>query len=127
MKNLPVLPPVGKNPVQPKPTATRLRRYNVETKAHGTFALDQGENGRKLALVGRLAETLFELAQAGSRGLTERGADWAWHLPNYVAQLRSKGVSISTTMEPHLGGFHARYRLETPTNVMSYQPAQYGR
>jgi len=127
MKNLSDLPPEGNQPVQPKPTAIRLRRYNVETKAHGTFALDQGENGRKLALVGRLAETLAALVQAGSNGLTERGADWAWHLPEYIAKLRNKGVSISTTMEPHHGGFHARYRLETPTIVMSYQPAQYGR
>ncbi len=127
MQQISNLAPPGNPNSPPKPTLKRLRRCKTSTKAVGVFILALGENDRTIALIGRLAETLAALVLSGSRGLTERGADWAWHLPEYIAKLRSKGVSISTTMEPHPGGFHARYRLETPTIVMSYQPAQYGR
>jgi hypothetical protein len=97
-------------------------------KARGRFAIIDGENTRTILLVGRLAETMAALVQAGERGLTERDAgEFCWRLSEYIAQLRNRyGVPIATVEVVHRGGWHARYVLEFSVTVLSFQPAQYG-
>lgn len=71
--------------------------------------------------VGREAETLLALIEAGSRGITSLEAfraGWAVRLAAYVKDLRTMEVPIGTTREPHEGGSHARYRLEVDIEVL---------
>jgi hypothetical protein len=71
--------------------------------------------------VGREGETLLMLVKAGEKGV--RAYDFAggppFRLGAYVHDLRRMGLSIRTDREPHAGGLHAVYVLETPVTIVS--------
>lgn len=79
-------------------------------------------SGKVRAAVGREAETLVALVQAGPRGITSLEAfraGWAVRLAAYVHDLRLMGVAIRTAREAHPGGSHARYSLEASIDLLS--------
>ncbi len=70
---------------------------------------------------GRKAQTLVCLVEAGNRGLTsEEVASWALRLASYIYDLKNDyGIDIETTLEPHKGGKHGRYRLLSLVEIIS--------
>ena len=70
---------------------------------------------------GREALTLLTLVERGSKGVS--GIDFpggpAYRLGAYVFDLRGMGVGISTEMEEHGIGHHARYVLTTPVEIIA--------
>lgn len=71
--------------------------------------------------VGREAETLLALVNAGPRGITSLEtfkAGWAVRLGAYVFDLKAMGVQIVTARENHEGGNHARYSLASPVTII---------
>ncbi len=74
-----------------------------------------------LQVVGREGETLLMLVKAGERGV--RAYDFAggppFRLGAYVHDLRRMGLSIRTDREPHAGGLHAVYVLESSVAIVS--------
>jgi hypothetical protein len=70
---------------------------------------------------GRKAQTLLCLVEVGQRGLTsEEVASWALRLASYIYDLKNHyGIDIETTLEPHNGGKHARYRLLSLVEIIS--------
>jgi hypothetical protein len=72
-------------------------------------------------VVGREAETIIALVDAGPRGITSLEAfraGWAVRLSAYVFDLRAMGVPIRSTREQHEGGSHARYTLEGQVEIV---------
>ncbi|HEV2557219.1 MAG TPA: hypothetical protein VGU45_01200 [Microvirga sp.] len=71
--------------------------------------------------VGREAETLLKLVEAGERGV--RAYDFPggppFRLGAYVHDLRRMGLSIRTDRESHAGGSHGVYVLETPVSIVT--------
>ncbi|GGK28226.1 winged helix domain-containing protein [Salinarimonas ramus] len=76
--------------------------------------------GKRFRVVGRDAETLLLLVRRGERGVTafDFPGGPAFRLGAYVHDLRREGLGIRTEREPHDGGTHARYVLETPVTVI---------
>jgi hypothetical protein len=74
----------------------------------------------KLLLVGRCAQTLWHLHKAGEKGITAlEVSSWALRLGAYVHTLRRDyGLNIITLREPHDGGYHGRYVLKTPVQIV---------
>lgn len=71
---------------------------------------------------GRKAQTLLCLVEVGQRGLTsEEVASWALRLASYIYDLRHGKfrIGITKTMEPHEGGSHARYKLDSLVEIIS--------
>ena len=62
---------------------------------------------------GRVAQTLYHLITASSRGITVvEVSSWAYRLGAYIHTLRHQyGLNIESYTEPHDGGMHARYVL----------------
>ncbi|WP_421695016.1 winged helix domain-containing protein [Aestuariivirga sp.] len=79
-------------------------------------------DGRAFTVTGRPAETLLSLVEAGPRGITSLEAfqaGWAVRLAAYVHRLRTEcGLAIKTSREPHPGGSHGRYILQSPVELM---------
>jgi hypothetical protein len=77
-------------------------------------------NGSEQSFVGREAQTLRHLVDAGAIGLTtidHPAPRWS----HYIYKLRKAGLVISTDYESHKGDFpgtHGRYRLETRVTVI---------
>jgi hypothetical protein len=83
---------------------------------------DDIASSRLIAPVGRVAQTLEALAEAGSKGITAQDVGgWAVRLSHYIFKLRSVyGLSIKTSMESHGGTFpgkHGRYVLLTQIRI----------
>jgi hypothetical protein len=84
-----------------------------------------GEDDRPRVFIGRFAWCLFELVEAGERGVTslERPAPrWS----HYVHRLRRDGMAIETVEENHDGAYagrHGRYRLSVPVVVLGEKRA----
>lgn len=75
--------------------------------------LGDGECLRSFTLDGRLGWTLYQLVEAGDKGVTPLEKP-ALRWSSYVHQLRQKGIPVVTEMEEHGGSYrgrHARYRL----------------
>jgi hypothetical protein len=77
-------------------------------------------DGTTIRAVGREGATLLMLADRGPRGV--RAYDFAggppFRLGAYIHDLRRMGLSIRTDREPHGGGEHAVYTLETDLTVV---------
>lgn len=73
----------------------------------------------RFSVTGQTAKALLALIEAGPRGITALEADaWAYRLAAYCHVLRQRhGLSIRTEREPHPGGWHGRYVLETPVQI----------
>jgi hypothetical protein len=82
--------------------------------------LGQSESGL-IRAVGREAETLLMLVKAAPLGV--RAYDFEggppFRLSAYVHDLRRMGLVIRTDKEPHPGGLHAVYVLETAVSILS--------
>jgi hypothetical protein len=63
---------------------------------------------------------LVALIRAGSKGVTALElSSWAYRLGAYVHILRHEyGLAIETLREPHDGGWHGRYVLHTPCQII---------
>ena len=71
--------------------------------------------------LGREAQTLIALVDAGPRGITSIvtfRAGWAARLSAYIFDLKKMGVPIEATRESHDGGSHARYRLAAHVEIL---------
>jgi len=81
----------------------------VETPA-GRIAINARQPQRALAA----------LIKAGSNGVTALElSSWAYRLGAYVHTLRHDyGLAIETLREPHDGGWHGRYVLHTPCQII---------
>ena len=77
-------------------------------------------DGAPVTVVGRDADTLERLVEAGERGLTPieyPAPRWS----HYVFKLRGLGFIIETVDEPHGGAFpghHARYVLRSQVEIL---------
>lgn len=69
----------------------------------------------------RVIKTTLCLTSKGTKGLTSlEASSWAYRLSAYVYTLRHDyGMDIPMTKEPHDGGWHARYILNTPVTVLN--------
>ena len=70
-----------------------------------------------------LSRTLLALVLAGESGITalEMGS-WAFRLSAYVHRLKKDyGLDIKTEKESHLNGWHARYILQTPVDILDVE------
>ena len=93
---------------------------------------ENGSKGKQNALTvetpaGRIAirarqprRALSALINAGSQGVTALElSSWAYRLGAYVHTLRHDyGLAIETLREPHDGGWHGRYVLHTPCQII---------
>ena len=93
---------------------------------------ENGKQGKQNALTvdtpaGRIAisarqprRALSALINAGSKGVTALElSSWAYRLGAYVHTLRHDyGLAIETLREPHDGGWHGRYVLHTPCQII---------
>lgn len=83
--------------------------------------LAQIGSGQLIRAVGREAETLLMLVKQAGNGV--RAYDFAggppFRLGAYIHDLRGMGLSIRTEREPHAGGNHGVYFLETPLTVLT--------
>ena len=63
---------------------------------------------------------LAALIKAGAEGVTALElSSWAYRLGAYVHTLRHDyGLAIETLREPHKGGWHGRYVLHTPGQII---------
>lgn len=78
---------------------------------------------RTLTLNGKTARTLRALVDKGVAGITalEMSNTWALRIADYVHTLRhTHNISILMVKEPHEGGWHARYVLQS--NVTLQEP-----
>ena len=105
-------------------------RYGIIATAMGYS--QNGCMGKQNALtvetpVGRIAirarqprRALAALINAGSKGVTALElSSWAYRLGAYVHTLRHDyGLAIETLREPHDGGWHGRYVLHTPCQII---------
>ena len=80
---------------------------------------DHGDNARTLRLVGRYAQTLRALVNAGDKGVTAlEVSTWALRLSHYIHTLRHEyGLHIEMQREPHDGGWHGRYFLRSLVRI----------
>lgn len=79
------------------------------------------EQNRVYELVGREAQTLFCLCNAGMQGVTAQElSNWALRLSAYIHKLRHDyGLDIVTQSEPnHDSGHHARYVLLSGVEII---------
>jgi hypothetical protein len=81
-------------------------------------------NDQKSVISGQELRTLLALVAAGDHGITAlEVSTWAYRLAAYCHELRRLGVPISTSREPHEGGWHGRYRLEGKVKLHPVKPA----
>lgn len=98
--------------VSPSPKKWRERKSVLEI----------GE--QKFVISGQELRTLLALVAADSVGITAlEVSTWAYRLAAYCHELRRLGVPISTSREPHEGGWHGRYRLEGKVKLHPVKPA----
>ncbi len=87
-------------------------------KIRATFRIGAGP---AITAIGREAQTIIALAEAGPTGITSLEtfyAGWAVRLGAYIFDLKAMGVPIRSTREAHEGGKHARYFLAGPVEVI---------
>ena len=80
-----------------------------------------GSNDRH-TVFGQEARTLRALLAASTRGITSGEVSvcgWGYRLAHYVMKLRRHGLDIAMAHEAHAGGWHGRYTLETPIEMLS--------
>lgn len=77
--------------------------------------------GNAFTVTGQEAKTLLLLSQKGNAGVTAydfRGGP-PFRLPAYChSMIKHKGLSIETRRESHEGGWHGRFVLHTPIEIL---------
>ncbi|MAZ75668.1 MAG: hypothetical protein CMH31_00015 [Micavibrio sp.] len=84
----------------------------------------QGKQSKEIHITSRtVARTILALAMAGNQGITAlEVSSWAFRLPAYVHILRRKhGLDIETLREDHPHGWHGRFFLHTPVEILSIE------
>lgn len=105
---------VGYSPSTASPSPKKWREHKC--------ILEIGE--QKFVISGQELRTLLALVAAGDNGITAlEVSTWAFRLAAYCHALRRLGVPISTSREPHEGGWHGRYRLEGKVKLQPVKPA----
>ena len=87
-------------------------------KIKATFRIGAG---LAITAIGREAQTIIALVDAGPKGITSLEtfyAGWAVRLGAYIFDLKAMGVPIRSTREAHDGGKHARYFLAEPVEII---------
>lgn len=95
---------------------TKSKKCNVRVKLWFDGEPKQYE------IKGRPAQTLLALVEAGKRGVTalELSNTWAFRLSAYIHDLRQGyGMDIITQREEHEDGWHGRYVLVTPVEILN--------
>ncbi len=77
--------------------------------------LDNPGEPKTVKLSKRLGQTIRALVETGAAGITAlEMSTWALRLGAYIHILRHEyGLAILTVMEPHDGGKHGRYILQS--------------
>lgn len=84
---------------------------------------DNPSTPRTLKLTGKVSRTIRALVDKGAYGITalEMSNTWALRIADYVHTLRhTHNISILMVKEPHEGGWHARYVLQS--NITLQEP-----
>ena len=116
--------------VAPRPSLKSVTKLGSEVTRNG-YA-ENGNKGKRIALTvdtpgGLIAisarqprRALAAMIIAGSKGVTALElSTWAYRLGAYVHTLRHDyGLTIETLREPHDGGWHGRYVLHTPCQII---------
>ena len=127
------MPDYGTNEAGPAATESSFEsvtRYGIIATRMGYY--QNGCRGKQNALTvdtpaGHIAisarqpkRALVALITAGSKGVTALElSSWAYRLGAYVHTLRHDyGLAIETLREPHDGGWHGRYVLHTPCQII---------
>jgi hypothetical protein len=77
-------------------------------------------SGRCFEVTGQTAKALTALVAAAERGCTAlEVATWALRFAHYVLCLRRLGLQIDMEREAHQGGWHGRYRLRSPVQIVT--------
>ena len=78
-------------------------------------------NHKTFTVKGKVAKTLEALIKSEKRGITalELSNTWALRLSEYISCLRhTHNLAIVTHKEMHEGGWHGRYELLTPVQII---------
>lgn len=115
--------PYGQKPVPIRKVQKHSRGIIMSNKRIKTVSFTAWLDGkaRTFIIKGKAATTLFELAKSGNKGLTalELSNTWAVRLGAYIHDLRHKcGLDIVTQREKHEDGWHGRYVLITPVEIL---------
>lgn len=97
----------------PAPSSSKGRRL--------VFSFDNGAGVIQTCTVkGQTSRTLYELMKAGPKGVTAlEVSTWALRLSAYIFNLRKLGLEIATLHEEHPEGWHGRYVLVTPVEILN--------
>jgi len=82
--------------------------------------VQENDGERQIIVRGQYARSLDALVSARLRGTTALEiSTWALRLSHYIHILRRDyGLSISMVMEPHDGGSHGRYFLNSDVRII---------
>jgi hypothetical protein len=127
---MPDYKPDEAGPVAAEPGFEGATRYGIVAtqKAYSQNSCGGKQNaltvetsaGRIAINARQLRRALAALIRAGSKGVTALElSSWAYRLGAYVHTLRHDyGLTIETLREPHDGGWHGRYVLHTPCQII---------
>tara|TARA_B100001989_G_scaffold249291_1_gene224326 strand:- start:3403 stop:3696 length:294 start_codon:yes stop_codon:yes gene_type:complete len=78
---------------------------------------------KHMEVSGKAAKTLAALVSNGRHGVTayEISQTWALRLAAYIHDLRKLGLDIQTIREEHDEGWHGRYILHTPVEIIDIE------
>lgn len=100
--------------------ATRVNYSKSHNKGKQNALTVDTPAGRIAISARQPKRALAALIRAGSKGVTALElSSWAYRLGAYVHTLRHDyGLTIETLREPHDGGWHGRYVLHTPCQII---------
>lgn len=90
----------------------------MSLKVKATF---EGNQSKTFTVKGKAAKTLYHLIRVGTKGVTslELSNSWAYRTSAYIHDLRHDyDLDIEMVREPHHGGWHGRYILHTPCEIL---------
>jgi hypothetical protein len=109
--------------IQSLPHADKAENFASSRSFRTRFKIP--DNEKIYEVLGQEARTLNALSAAGSQGITSlEMSSWALRLAHYAMKLRRLGLEIETVKEDHhkpVKGWHARYVLKTPVEILSGQ------
>lgn len=99
-------------------SAPKMRRTPKRLTVRAWATLPEGQ--RLLAVQGQEAKCLLAAVEAGQKGITALEVSaWALRLSAYVHTLqKNHGLVFTMEREDHEGGWHGRYRLACPVEIV---------
>lgn len=118
-------------PLSPKKSPASPEGYHALSRPRNPrtlFVHAEGPNGR-FYVTGQTGRALLAFVEAGEAGRTANEvSSWGYRLAAYVHDLRRLyGLEIEMLKEPHPGGWHGRYVLRSPVQVLAVQQVAGGR